>query len=109
MSRVGPYRGDGDDILDGRALDDAGGQFEFEDCFRVLPESAEIGGAELLTRDAVAGREGVLVGELTTQIRDSAALGGIQVEFEPLMAETVVVDLEAPLDLAIFVAKLTGA
>ena len=50
----------------------------------------------------------MLVWELTTQVGDSTALRGIEVEFEPLMTETIVVDLETPFHLTLFVSELAG-
>ncbi len=50
----------------------------------------------------------MLVGKLATQIRYATALGRIEIKFEPLVAEAVVVDLETPLRLALFVAELAG-
>ena len=50
----------------------------------------------------------MLVGELTREGGYDAGLGGVEVEFEPLVAEAVVVDLETPFALAVFVAEFSG-
>ena len=49
----------------------------------------------------------MLIGELSAQVGYTARLGWVEVELEPLVTGTEVVDLKAPMAFVTFVAKLT--
>lgn len=69
-------------------------------------ESSEVVRAELLCILSIGGWKSVLVRILPAEIGDAAGLGWVQIELEPLMSGTEIIDLEAPVALIAFVSKL---
>lgn len=106
LGLIAPYRRYGNDILDWRALDDAGGELVLEHLLGVSAEGREVVGAKLLRAGVVVRGKSVGVRILAGEIADAPGLGRIKIELEPLMTGTEVVDLEAPFAGVVLVAEL---
>lgn len=80
-----------------------------ENLLGMAAKGGEVVGAEFLGGSSVAWGKSMLVGELSAEVGDTARLGWVEVELEPLMTGAEVVDLEAPVALVAFVAEFTVA